>query len=99
MSNSLSSFRTSMSSRGVKRVLQVFGVLHLIFGVALVYLAAYTSLSFGGWLTLPVLIPASIYFLSLGCRVWKSPSAGVVRQVCFTISLVIGLPCVSLVDY
>lgn len=80
----------------------MFGALHLICAPALIVLAAYLALSRtvrGGWLALPWLIPASLYFFWLGYRACGSPSPRVVRQICPSVVFVVAVPFVVLIEY
>jgi hypothetical protein len=91
-----------MSARAIKRIIQAFGVLHLLFAATLLVSAGYCLLSrsvTGGWMSVPWLLPAAIYFFWLGFRGLGSPSPKVVRQICCTIAFPLGLPFAVLVEY
>ena len=91
-----------MSVHAIKKLIQVFGVLHQMFALVLLIFAGYVLLSgseIGRWFILLWLIPASIYFFWLGYRACNSPSPRVVRQICVTVFLVVALPFVALVQY
>ena len=90
-----------MSAHTIKRIVQAFGVLHLLFAFTLLMFAGYCVLSravTGGWVMLFWLLPASLYFFWLGYRSLGSPSPKVVRQICTTIFLPLALPFVVLVE-
>ena len=91
-----------MTMQAIKRLIQVFGVLHLLAGVALILGAGYfvflPSVR-GGWLIFPWLFAVGVYFLWLGVRGYKSPSPRVVRQLCTTMFCVVATPFLVLVEY
>jgi len=90
-----------MSGRTAKRIVQLFGVSHLVFGVGLAVLAIHLVISKSvrnGWVLSPWLIGGSVYSMWLGIRGWRSPSPTVVRQICSTIFIVVGLPFVVLIE-
>jgi hypothetical protein len=91
-----------MSPLTARRLVWVFGVLHLVCAPVLIFLAGYLALSPNvrdGWVALAWLVPASVYFFWLGYRACASPSARVVGQICNTVALVVAAPFVAFVEY
>jgi hypothetical protein len=91
-----------MSSHVARSFVRCFAALHAVAGCAVFLFSVYIAFARPEpaiWLVISLLVPAAAYFAWVGRRGWRQPTPRVVRMLCGSIALVLGLPYVIAVEW
>ena len=84
-----------MSPHVARSVVRCFATLHVVAGCAVFLFALYIAFARSEpivWLIVAWLLPLAAYLAWVGRRGWRRPTPLVVRMLCGSVALVIGLP-------